>query len=55
MMLDDPEPPNLAGPSSFQLRPASRNCIARSRLRFGWDDEYLYSFQIGRQKIGARD
>jgi Plasmid pRiA4b ORF-3-like protein len=53
IVLDHTEPPIWRAvelPATTGLKELHR--IIQSAM--GWDDEHLYSFQVGRQKIGGR-
>lgn len=54
IVLDDAEPP-IWRAVELPARTGLKELHHIIQAAMGWDDEHLYSFQIGRQKIGGRD
>jgi hypothetical protein len=54
IVLDDAEPP-IWRAVELPARTGLKELHHIIQAAMGWDDEHLYSFQIGRQKIDGRD
>lgn len=54
IVLDDAEPP-IWRAVELPARTGLKELHHIIQAAMGWDDEHLYSFQIGRQKIGGRE